>query len=74
MRLHTSLRTGPATVEVNIKCQLLLQRLKWAEVLECENVSVDVSKEVEKEELLPCWWKGKLVQAALETVGLNQLS
>lgn len=40
-------------------------------MLECENVSVDVSKEVEKEELLPCWWKGKLVQAALETVGLN---
>lgn len=36
---------------MNIKCWLL-ERLKWAEELECENVSVDVSKDMEKEEPL----------------------
>lgn len=40
------------------------------EVLECENVSVDVSKDVLKEFLL-YWWKDKLIQATLETAGIN---
>lgn len=36
--------TGVGTVYMNVKCGYY--RLKWAEVLECENMSVDVSKDV----------------------------
>lgn len=32
---------------------------------------LEVSKDVQKEELLPCWWKDNLIQAILETVDIN---
>lgn len=44
--------TELGTVSMSIK-YWLLGRLKWAEELECENVSVDISRDMEKEEPHP---------------------